>query len=98
MQKTEISPEVRAVVYKRDSWEETPCCVFCGRPYPEVHHYVERSRGGMGVEQNLICLCPSCHRKLHNGDRNIKVFCKAYLEDKYEGWEENAQIVQKGEI
>lgn len=100
MQRTEISREVRQKVYQRDSWEDTVCCVFCGKPFtrdfrPEVHHYVERSRGGMGIEQNLVCLCASCHKKLHNGDQRIKEYVKMYLESKYEDWDEKSLIVTK---
>lgn len=97
MRGTEISQTVRAKVYARDSWEDTPCCVFCGRPWPEVHHYVERSRGGLGIEENLVCLCTLCHKKLHQGDENIKDYARAYLQDKYADWEESALIARKGE-
>jgi 5-methylcytosine-specific restriction endonuclease McrA len=95
MRKTEISPEVRKQVYERDSWDETPCCVYCGRQHPEIHHYVERSRGGMGIPENLVCLCTRCHRQLHNGDKHIKKFCRSYLESKYENWDEESLIVTK---
>lgn len=95
MQKTEISREVRKAVYERDSWDDVPCCVYCGRPYPEVHHFVERSRGGMGIEQNLVCLCTTCHRMLHNGDVYIKGYVELYLKDKYPGWDERALIVRE---
>ena len=97
MQRTEISPEIRRKVYERDSWEETPCCIYCGKQRPEVHHYVERSRGGMGIPENLVCLCYECHRRLHNGDTHIKRYCRSYLESKYEDWNENDVIVRKGD-
>ena len=97
MQGTQIDPDVREAVYARDSWEETPCCIYCGRPYPEVHHYVERSRGGLGIEENLVCLCTTCHKKLHGGDKYIKLYAKAYLEDKYPGWDEKSLVAKKGE-
>lgn len=97
MRGTEISPKVRARVYQRDSWDDTPCCIFCGRPWPEVHHYVERSRGGLGIEENLVCLCTQCHTNLHGGDEDIKRYARAYLQDKYPNWNEKALIAGKGE-
>ena len=95
---TGIDDRVRDAVLKRDSWEDTPCCVCCGSPHNiELHHYVERSRGGLGREQNLICLCHKCHTKLHEGDEQVKEYCKAYLKDCYKGWSESKQIARKGE-
>ncbi len=93
--KTGIPNAVRKAVYERDSWDGAPCCVYCGKPYPEVHHYIERSRGGMGIEQNLVCLCHRCHQRLHSGHNEIKTFVRTYLSEKYEGWEEERLIVQK---
>ena len=93
---TEITPEVRQTVYTRDSYDNSPCCILCGKPYPEVHHYIERSRGGMGVEQNLVCLCNSCHRKLHTSKlKEYSQFCRDYLKAHYENWNEEDLIYRK---
>ena len=93
---TEISSEVRATVYKRDSWDECPCCVYCGKPYPQVHHYIERSRGGLGIEENLVCLCADCHYRLHNSEyTKMTKFVKEYLMGKYPDWDEKKLIKEK---
>ena len=93
---TAISDEVRQKVYKRDSFDDWPCCVICGSPYfIEVHHYVSRGRGGMGIPENLVCLCAYHHQKLHNGDREVKNFCREYLEAIYPGWDESKVIYRK---
>lgn len=34
---------------------------------PEVHHIQPRSEGGANEPENLIVLCPTCHRKADNG-------------------------------
>ena len=33
-----------------------------------VHHIIFRSQGGSNIPDNLICLCKTCHDKLHNGE------------------------------
>lgn len=93
---THISQEVRDRVYERDSWEDCPCCVYCGKPRGiEVHHFIERSRGGKGIEENLVCLCKQCHTKIHQGDTDLQNFIRAYLSDNYEGWNEEMLIARK---
>jgi 5-methylcytosine-specific restriction endonuclease McrA len=36
-----------------------------GRPYLEVHHVRWISRGGEDVAENVVALCPNCHKKMH---------------------------------
>lgn len=38
-----------------------------GEPYLEVHHVVSLANGGEDVPDNVIALCPNCHRKRHYG-------------------------------
>lgn len=35
-----------------------------GNPYLEVHHVVPLIFGGATTEDNLVALCPNCHRKM----------------------------------
>ena len=44
------------------------------RQYVEAHHLIpfarrEEYKGNIDVLENLICLCPNCHRKIHHGIR-----------------------------
>lgn len=39
-------------------WDECSC---------DIHHIIELSKGGLDSLDNLISLCPNCHRKAHNG-------------------------------
>lgn len=88
-QLTDIPPKVRKAVYERDSFDGAPCCIRCGRPYPQVHHYIERSRGGLGIEQNLVCLCAGCHQELHSENyREMSDFVREYLNNRYDDWNE----------
>ena len=38
-----------------------------GKPYLEVHHIVTLKDGGSDTIENVIALCPNCHRKRHYG-------------------------------
>ena len=38
-----------------------------GRPYLEVHHKIPLANGGKDTIDNVIALCPNCHRKAHFG-------------------------------
>jgi len=38
-----------------------------GEPYLEVHHIIPLSQGGLDSIENVISLCPNCHREIHFG-------------------------------
>ena len=49
-------------------------CQLCGKTpfidkqnnaYLEVHHIVWLSKGGLDALENVVALCPNCHRKMH---------------------------------
>lgn len=55
-----ISQKTKQIVYERDGRR----CVLCGRTVTlscASAHYIARSHGGLGIEQNVITLCPGCH-------------------------------------
>lgn len=37
-----------------------------GRPYLEAHHIVRLADGGADSIENVVGLCPNCHRKMHH--------------------------------
>ena len=47
--------------------EEAPFIGEHGEPYLEVHHLHRRSDGGTDDPENVIALCPNCHRRVHHG-------------------------------
>lgn len=52
------------------------CCVMCRHKITNetgwnVHHIVERVRGGSDELDNLVLLHPNCHRQLHNNKNYI---------------------------
>lgn len=36
-----------------------------GQPYLEAHHVVRMADGGKDVIENMVAICPNCHRKVH---------------------------------
>lgn len=57
----------KAMVLNRDSY----ACQYCKGKHKdkklEVHHIVFRSQGGSDEESNLVTLCHTCHKALHDG-------------------------------
>ena len=92
---TGISPRTRARVMDRDGRQ----CVICLRTDSlQCAHVVRRSRGGKGVETNLVMLCQDCHRELDFDPEKSKVLHKMivdYLTDIYGEWDEKDQIFSK---
>lgn len=87
-----IAREVKKRVAERDSIDGWPCCVWCGKPAPTANplaysnaHFIPRSQGGLGVEKNILTLCPDCHRAYdHSGDRQmLQEFFRRYLVQEY---------------
>ena len=57
----------KAMVLNRDNYT-CQCCKGKHKDSKlEVHHIVFRSQGGSDEESNLITLCHTCHKDLHNG-------------------------------
>jgi 5-methylcytosine-specific restriction endonuclease McrA len=54
--------QLRQEVLRRDQWR----CQVCGSlSGVEVHHRTPKGRHGDDAEENLITLCTSCHRRVH---------------------------------
>ena len=65
---TKIPNEVKMTVGKRDNWS----CIICHRPGLPEAHYIRRSQGGLGIEQNIVTLCRICHERYDNGDKRVE--------------------------
>lgn len=81
-----ISPSVRETVYIRDGG----VCVLCKRPGIPNAHVVRRSQGGLGIAENIVTLCPRCHRKFDEGKSTEResayVNIVAHLKGFYPDW------------
>ena len=89
-----ITPKVREAVEERDGYR----CIFCGSYEARGEaHYVNRSQGGLGIEQNIVTVCRDCHREMDNG-KNTKFFrkiAKEYLKHIYPDWDESKLVYSK---
>lgn len=89
-----ISKEVKDKVYRRDR----QCCVWCGSPAGEpVAHYIARSQGGLGIEQNVLTLCFRCHHKYDqtSARKTMRNFFASYLASLYPGWDEKYLVYRR---
>lgn len=91
-----IPKSVKDRVWERDEHR----CVYCGSVYafPEAH-YIPRSRGGLGIEENILTLCRLCHDAFDRGTaamrQEIGHQCRAYLMAIYPDWDEEKLIYRK---
>ena len=47
-------------------YDEAPFTTKKGEPYLETHHIIFLSKGGTDTRDNVVALCPNCHRKMHS--------------------------------
>ena len=93
-----ISENVKRHVAQRDSINGIPCCVWCGKPGQPWCHIMKRSQGGMGIETNIVTLCPDCHRKFDDSTERPKImqFICEYMKKQYgDSWNLKNQEYKK---
>lgn len=97
---TDITMKTKETVFERDRGG----CVYCGRRGYGVMpnaHFIPRSRGGLGVEENVVTLCQACHRNFDFGGRDLREhyrdYIRMYLQSKYSNWNEKDLIYKKRE-
>ena len=88
-----ISSKVRQEVLERDDHR----CIICGEYRVQIAHYISRARAGLGIPQNLGCLCVRCHTEYDNGKyhKEIKNAFKDYLKAHYPDWDESKLTYSK---
>lgn len=94
---TEIKQKTKTVVWERDNC----CCIICGKPVGVFNanaHIVPRSKGGLGIEQNVVTLCIGCHYLLDQTvDRpRLMEYVKSYIKELYPDWDEEKMKYKKG--
>jgi 5-methylcytosine-specific restriction endonuclease McrA len=78
----EIPQKVKEAVYERDDHR----CIYCNKIVPKrcaCCHFIPRSAGGLGIEENIFTACEDCHREQDNGkdskeyDKKAKKYLKS---------------------
>lgn len=98
-----IPQEVKRAVAERDSCEGHPCCILCGKPAPtdaplafSNAHYISRAQGGLGIEENILTLCPKCHRLFDGvGREEVRPIMVRHLKEFYSYWSESELTYKK---
>lgn len=93
----DITQKVKEIVWNRDYHR----CIFCEKYVPKTcanAHFIKRSQGGLGIEENIVTLCPECHFEEDHG-QNTKVY-EEYIENYLKGiygaeWNKEKLIYKK---
>lgn len=91
---TDIPEAVKKRVWVRDR----EMCIICHSHYAFPNaHFIPRSAGGLGIEENIVTLCNQCHREY---DQSIERRLYAdrierYLKRKYPNWDKNKLYFKK---
>lgn len=92
----DISKKVKDIVWERDNHQ----CIICGnRQAMPNSHFIRRSQGGLGIEENVVTMCMRCHRMYDQGEdrRAIEAFTENYLKNLYPEWSREKLIYKKWE-
>jgi 5-methylcytosine-specific restriction endonuclease McrA len=89
-----IPPKVKAVVWERD---EHKCIICDSHAAAPCAHYIARSQGGLGIEQNIVTLCADCHRAYDQSTSRgwYRERIRAYLQAHYPNWNESKLVYHK---
>lgn len=93
---TDIRPKVKEAVWERDNHH----CIICGNPQAMPNsHYIRRSRGGLGIEENVGTMCAKCHYIYDNGYGEEREYIankfRDYLVNIYPDWKEENLVYSK---
>lgn len=92
-----IPKQVKLRVWERDNHR----CIFCGELVPwnmANSHFVKRSHGGLGIEQNIMTNCEKCHKLFDDSKERQEwrlEYAERYLRLKYPGWNEETLYYKK---
>ena len=95
-----MSQKVKKIVFERDNG----CCVICGNSYNVMpnSHYIPRSKGGLGIEQNIFTACTNltenkCHLRWEQSKCTKKEIkrVKDNFKKHYPNWNEKDLIYRK---
>lgn len=90
----DIPKKVKDIVWERDNHR----CIICKNAFAiPCCHYISRSHGGLGVEQNIVTLCFRCHQATDQSEYRQFMLDKIekYLKSKYENWNKEDLVYDK---
>lgn len=102
---TDFDSKTRARIKQRDRNE----CLFCRLGKygvsdtrwlpPQIMHYIPRSAGGLGIEENGVEGCQYHHNLMDNGNtgqrEEMRADMRKYLKGLYPGWNEEMLYYRK---
>ena len=90
----DISQITKKIVFERDNGR----CIFCGstQAMPNAH-FIPRSKGGVGIEKNVVKACLNCHHKLDQSTNRKEMldYTKKYLMSNYDNWTQESLVYKK---
>lgn len=90
----DIPLDVKTKVWERDNH----ACIVCGNPHAAPNaHFIPRSHGGLGIEQNIVTLCADCHR-IYDQTAARPTYgnlIEGYLQRHYPDWDKSKLIYDK---
>ena len=92
----DIPPKVKEAVWERDKH----LCIICGSPYAMPNaHFIPRSHGGLGIEENIFTACQECHDRYDKSieRKDIAAFIEKYMVKKYPCWNKEMLVYRKYE-
>lgn len=103
----QFSSKTRARIHERDGG-----CIFCQLGFHmdssdtvrhailDCMHIVNKSQGGLGIEQNGVTGCRYHHELLDNGNKGLRAemitYIEAYMKRLYPGWDRAELVYKKG--
>ena len=98
----EIKPSVKQKVWERQNGRS----IISGVPINVSDcccHYVPRSKGGLGIEENIVGMTLNEHRKFDNNVvgaslqvyQKMREMARKHLIEHYPGWNEESMVYKK---
>lgn len=100
----QFDSKTRRIIIERDKG-----CVLCKMFYLlpkepqsifDIMHIVNRSQGGLGIEQNGVVGCRHHHMLLDNGNKGLRAemlqLIEGYMKGIYPNWNKDNLVYKKG--
>ena len=102
-----FTPEIREKIFYRDGQQ----CLFCKMNYhmeckssmllqiADTMHFINKSQGGLGIEENGVTGCRYHHGLLDNGHKGLRdemlAMMEEHLKSLYPDWDKSKLVYNK---